>query len=86
MRSSASLRTWGPSPLFLLPLIAIALGLAWTVWSSDRAAEPQATATVTALKPVIDLEGAAERPVEVSFGVPSARTLMLWRPFWPPAG
>jgi hypothetical protein len=86
MRSPASVRTWGPSFRYALPMIAVALGLAWATWSSDRAPAPQAATAVTALKPVIGDEDAGERPVEAAYGIPSARTLMLWRPFWPPAG
>lgn len=83
MRSPASVRTWGPSLRYSLPMVAAALGLAWAAWTWDRAPAPLA---VTALKPVLDDEHAAEWPVETAYGVPSARTLMLWRPFWPPAG
>jgi hypothetical protein len=35
---------------------------------------------------VIGDEAAGQRPIEAAYGIPSARTLMLWRPFWPPAG
>ena len=86
MRSSASSRTWGPSLRYALPMVAVAFGLAWAVASSDRAAEPAAATAVTALKPVIGDEAAGEGPIEAAYGIPSARTLMLWRPFWPPAG
>jgi len=85
MRASASIRTWGPSLRYAVPMVAVALGLAWAAWSSDRATTDQAAA-VTALKPVIGDESGGERPVEAAYGIPSARTLMLWRPFWPPAG
>lgn len=83
MRSPASIRTWGPSFRYALPVVAAALGLAWAAWTWDRAPAAQA---VTALKPVIGEEAAEEQPVETAYGVPSARTLMLWRPIWPPAG
>jgi len=86
MRSPASFRTWGPSLRYFLPMVAVAFGLAWAVASSDRAAEPAAATAVTALKPVIGDETAGERPIEAAYGIPSAPTLMLWRPFWPPAG
>jgi hypothetical protein len=85
MRSSASLRTWGPSLRYALPVIIAALGLAWTAWRSDSASEPQAAVEVTTLKPVIEELAAGERPVEVAYGVPTPRTIGLWRPFWPPA-
>ncbi|MFM7244047.1 MAG: hypothetical protein ACKO40_07710 [Planctomycetaceae bacterium] len=83
MRSPASIRTWGPSFRYALPMVAAALGLAWAAWKWERGTAPQ---TVTALKPVLGDEAGEERPVEAAYGVPSARTLMLWRPFWPPAG
>jgi hypothetical protein len=86
MRSPDSSRTWGPSLRYALPMVAVAFGLAWAVSSSDRAVEPAAATAVTALKPVIGDEAAGERPIEAVYGIPSARTLMLWRPFWPPAG
>jgi len=85
MRAPASLRTWGPSPRYALPVVAVALGLAWAAWRFEPLAEPTAAVEVTALKPVIDDIAAAERPVEAAYGVPTARTLDLWRPFWPPA-
>lgn len=85
MRSPASLRTWGPSLRYAIPVIIAAVALAWTAWRSDSAVEPAAAVEVTTLKPVIDDVAAGERPVEVAYGVPTPRTIGLWRPFWPPA-
>jgi hypothetical protein len=85
MRSPASIRTWGPSPLYAVPAVVVAIGAAGWAWSANRGPLPAPSAVeVTAMKPVAgDL--AAELPLaEVAFGVPSERTLHLWRPFWPP--
>ena len=72
--------TWGPRPSWaLLPSLA-AMAVAVLV---SRAEAPGGTsARVTALKPVADGDDpgllAGGMPIEVAYGVPSARTIRLW--------
>lgn len=85
MRSPASLRTWGPSFLYAIPVIAAAFGAAGWAWSANRGPLPERSAVgITALKPVDGSLVAQASSAEAAFGVPSEQTLHLWWPSWPP--
>jgi hypothetical protein len=85
MRSPASIRTWGPSLLYAIPVVVVALGAAGWVWSTNRGPLPTPSAVeVTALKPVAGAAAGTALPADVAYGVPSERNVHLWWPFWPP--
>lgn len=73
--------TWGPRPFWALgPLLAAAA----VALLASRADVPGVKGErVTALKPVGGAEDAAllagGMPIEVAYGVPSARTIGLWK-------
>lgn len=79
MRSPASIRTWGPEPLFaVIPAVA-AFGAAGWIWLGqvDAPRDPSPI-RITALRPVDGQDGSAAVPIEVSYGVPDEKTLHLW--------
>lgn len=72
--------TWGPRPSWaLLPLLA---AVAVTLLASRAETAGGAAERVTALKPVAGGDGAVSlagtMPIEVAYGVPTARTMALW--------
>lgn len=72
--------TWGPRPTWaLLPLLAAG---AVALLAGRAGIAGGATERVTALKPVAGGEDAVPlagtMPIEVAYGVPTARTIALW--------
>ena len=79
--------TWGPRPRWaLLPLLGAAGALAVADRPILPGARPGTAVAVTALKPVAGDDDPAPSsglheagmPIEVLYGVPSARTAALW--------
>lgn len=79
---SSSRPTWGPRPVYAVVPVIAAVGVAAWVWAANAGPLPSPSAVaVTALKPVNGEAAAATTlPIEVVYGVPSERTIHLWRP------
>lgn len=74
--------TWGPSPMYAVVPVILAVGLAASVWAANGEPLPSPSGVaVTVLKPVHGAVAAVDTlPIDVVYGVPSERTIHLWRP------
>lgn len=75
-------RVWGPHPKYAIgPVLAVLGIVGWLAYKNPQPVEIPSAIAVTALKPVEGTASApasATLPVEVLYGVPTARTMHLW--------
>ena len=78
MRSPATVRTWGPEPLFAVIPAFAAFGAAGWIWLATADAQRPSEVRVTALRPTAAPDASPSVPIEVSYGVPDEKTMHLW--------